>query len=84
VRPLHPSLLSFLCEKAGFRDVRLRFFSPATDYHLPMVTLPGDEAPGDVPAWAHQLADTVNTGFGRLNEVLFGPQDYAVVARTAG
>ena len=25
VRPLHPSLLSFLCEGAGFRDVRLSF-----------------------------------------------------------
>jgi SAM-dependent methyltransferase len=79
VRPLHPSLLAFLCEKAGFRDVRLRFFSPATDYLLPQVTLPHDDA---VPEWARSLATAVNEGFGRLNDVLFGPQDYAVVART--
>ena len=77
VRPLHPSLLAFLCEKAGFRDVRLRFFSPAEDYHLPMTEL-GEDAPD----WARELAGSVNRGFSTLNEVLFGPQDYAVVART--
>jgi len=72
VRPLHPSLLSFFCENAGFRDVRLRFFAPAEGYHLPL--LHGE----DVPAWA----EPVNVAFGRLNEVLFGPQEYAVVAST--
>ncbi|MBN1096053.1 class I SAM-dependent methyltransferase [Blastococcus sp. TML/C7B] len=77
VRPLHPSLLAFLCEKAGFRDVRLRFYSPAEDYHLPMTEL-GEDA----PEWARELAGSVNKGFGVLNEVLFGPQDYAVIART--
>ncbi len=76
VRPLHPSLLAFLCEKAGFRDVRLRFFSPAEGYHLPMAGT-GDGS----PEWA-AVAETVNQGFTKLNEVLFGPQDYAVIART--
>lgn len=79
VRPLHPSLLAFLCEKAGFRDVRLQFYSPAVDYHLPRVSLAGLD---DVPAWAQNLASAVDAGFSRLNDVLFGPQDYAVVART--
>jgi SAM-dependent methyltransferase len=79
VRPLHPSLLSFLCETAGFRDVRLRFFSPATGYHLPLVDLEGRDG---VPEWAVELGSAVNEGFTRLNEVLFGPQDYAVVAST--
>ncbi|HEX5493178.1 MAG TPA: class I SAM-dependent methyltransferase [Mycobacteriales bacterium] len=77
VMPLHPSLLAFLCESAGFRDVRLRFYSPATDYHLPQVAVPGGAA-----TWAAALAGEVNAGFDRLNEVLFGPQEYAVVART--
>ncbi len=74
VRPLHPSLFSFLCESAGFRDVRLRFFSPAQAYHLPLIA-EEDSVPG---------AGTVNEAFRRLNHVLFGPQEYAVVARTAG
>ncbi len=73
VRPLHPSLLSFLCEGAGFRDVELRFFEPATDYHLPLVDAP------DAPPWV----EAVNAGFRRLNDVLFGPQDFAVIATTA-
>jgi hypothetical protein len=80
VRPLHPSLLSFLCEKAGFRDVRLQFFSPATGYHLPRVSL---DTQDDVPPWAIELSSAVDRGFAQLNEVLFGPQDYTVLARTA-
>ena len=71
VRPLHPSLLSFLVERAGFTDVRLEFFDPATGYHLPL--LDEEEHP---EAWAA----AINDAFRRLNEVLFGPQDYAVIA----
>lgn len=73
VRPLHPSLLSFLCERAGFRSVRLEFYSPAEGYHLPRLALPAD-----APAWAA----SADEAFGRLNDVLFGPQEYAVVATT--
>ena len=68
VRPLHPSLLSFLVERAGFADVRLAFYEPATGYHLELL----DE---DEP-WAQR----VNAAFEKLNDVLFGPQDYAVLA----
>jgi SAM-dependent methyltransferase len=70
VRPLHPSLLSFLCEGAGFRDVRLAFYEPARDYHLPLVNDP------EAPAWTA----TVNTALNKLNDVLFGAQEYSVTA----
>jgi SAM-dependent methyltransferase len=73
VRPLHPSLLSFLCEGAGFRDVRLHFYAPASSYHLQPIRDP------EAPAWTTQ----VNEAFAKLNSVLFGPQDYAVIATTA-
>jgi SAM-dependent methyltransferase len=73
VRPIHPSLLVFLCEGAGFRDVRLRFYAPATGYHLPPIEDP------EAPAWTRQ----VNEAFTKLNSVLFGPQEYAVVATAA-
>lgn len=72
VRPLHPSLLTFLFEGAGYRSVDLRLFEPATDYHLPLLDSP------DLPDWAAR----VDEGFARLNEVLFGPQEYAALART--
>ena len=72
VWPLHPSLLTFLCERAGFRDVELRFHAPAEAYHLPRLDVPAEAA------WAAPVNDAVD----RLNDVLFGPQEYAVVART--
>ena len=72
VWPLHPSLFTFLCERAGFRDVELRFHSPAEAYHLPRLELPAGTE------WAQPVNDAVD----RLNDVLFGPQEYAVLART--
>jgi SAM-dependent methyltransferase len=74
--PLHPDLLVFLCESAGFREVRAEFFSPADTMHLPL----GDGSEGDGSA----LARRVDEGFARLNHVLFGPQDYAVFATVGG
>lgn len=71
VRPLHPLLLIFLCERAGFRDVTVRFFEPASAFHLPLVPDAG------LPEWAANI----NVALTRLNDVLFGPQDYAVIAR---
>jgi SAM-dependent methyltransferase len=73
VRPLHPSLFAFLCESAGYRDVRLHFYEPATGYHLGFIDDP------KAPEWVTQL----NNNFRRLNEVLFGPQEYAVIATKA-
>lgn len=73
LRPLHPSLLTFLCEGAGFRDVRLRFHAPASDYHLPMIDEP------DAPPWTKRI----NEAFAKLNQVLFGPQEYALIATAA-
>lgn len=72
VWPLHPDLLSFLCESAGFRAVRAEFFAPADTMHLPL----GDGSDGADSA----LGRRVDEGFARLNQVLFGPQDYAVFA----
>jgi O-antigen chain-terminating methyltransferase len=67
VRPIHPDTLEFLCESAGFSDVEVRRLSP----------VPDDER---LPAPASEpLAGIV----GKLNELLYGYQDYAVVARRA-
>jgi len=72
VWPLHPSLLTFLCERAGFRSIEQRFYSPADGYHLPLIDEPG------APAWTA----TINEAFTRINDTVFGPQEYAVVATT--
>ena len=69
--PLHPSLVTFLCERAGFAEVEVRFHSPADFFAVPLL----DESQ-DAPA---QVA-TINEALHRLNTVLFGPQEYAIVA----
>lgn len=75
-RPLHPSTLSFLARQAGFREVTLRFASePSADERLRLVPLPEE------PAFA-QAQQLLDADVNRLNDVVFGPQDYAVLART--
>ena len=72
--PLHPSLMTFLCERAGFADVDVRFHSPADFFAVPLLDETADAPP--------QVA-VINDALHRLNSVLFGPQEYAVVATRA-
>jgi SAM-dependent methyltransferase len=66
VRPIHPDTLAFLCESAGFCAVDVRRLSPVPeDEQLP------------APAYEDRLSEIVQ----RLNELLYGYQDYAVIAR---
>ncbi|HSL84249.1 MAG TPA: methyltransferase domain-containing protein [Thermoanaerobaculia bacterium] len=75
-RPVHPDALELLARQAGFEPVErheLRPF-PAAD-RLPEIdlqTLPEDQRP---------LADQVNRLRDLLDDLLFGNQDYAIVAR---
>ena len=75
-KPLHPATLSFLTRQAGFKEVTLQFMSePAEDERLRLVPLP--EGPG-----FNQAQEVLDANVNRLNDVVFGPQDYAVLART--
>ena len=75
-RPLHPATLSFLARQAGFRNVELRFLSePPESERLKLVPLP--ESRDLTPA-----KDALDANVNRLNDVVFGPQDYAVLATT--
>ncbi len=68
--PIHPLYLSFLCQEAGFASVEVqhRSFPPDAE-KLPAVT--GSDT---------ELVDGVNRTIERLNDLLFGPQDSAVLA----
>jgi len=73
-QPLHPETLSFLVRQAGFRRVQVRYLNPPPpEGRLRPVPLPEEAA----LAGANAVLDA---NIERLNEVLFGPQDYAVVA----
>jgi SAM-dependent methyltransferase len=65
VRPVHPSYLSFLFSEAGFAHVEIDWRSPT----------PREDVLEDVAA-----ADaTEKANVARLNQLLFAPQDYALI-----
>jgi O-antigen chain-terminating methyltransferase len=65
VRPVHPAYLDFLCRQVGFADVWLDWRS------FP--------PPGDRLAEIANVPD-LNRNIDKLNHLLFGPGDYAVIA----
>ncbi|MCC6830142.1 MAG: class I SAM-dependent methyltransferase [Thermoleophilia bacterium] len=68
-RPIHPDTLAFLCESAGFTGVEILRLSPVPDdERLPVPS-------GDGPD-----AEVLRRIVGKLNDLVYGFQDYAVVA----
>ena len=61
--------LTFLFREAGFDEVDIDWRSP------PAVEEVLEPVPGDDP-----VAAAVNANVSRLNRLLFGPQDYALIA----
>jgi SAM-dependent methyltransferase len=71
-RPLHPDMMQFLFETTGFEDVELRFSAP--------VSAGARVPPLDTPA---ANREQFNEGLERLNRLLYGFQDYAIIGRAA-
>jgi SAM-dependent methyltransferase len=72
VHPLHPDMMQFLLETTGFQEVELRFSSPVdAAMRIPPLAAPGADI------------EQFNRGVERLNSLLFGFQDYAVIGRKA-
>jgi 2-polyprenyl-3-methyl-5-hydroxy-6-metoxy-1,4-benzoquinol methylase len=69
VRPVHPSYLRFLFAEAGFAKVERVDRSPVPEDES-LDPMPGDD----------ELSKRLNANFDRINALLFGPQDYAIVA----
>ena len=69
LRPIHPDTLAFLCENVGFEPVEIRRLSP----------VPEDERLPRAPEGAAG-AEHINPVVDKLNDLVFGFQDYAVVA----
>jgi SAM-dependent methyltransferase len=74
-QPLVPETLVLLARQAGFTQADVRFLNePPPEERLRPVELPRDPAFDDA-----RVALAANVA--RLNDVIFGPQDYALVAR---
>lgn len=69
-KPLHPFTLSFIAEKAGYSGVHVEYLSPSPDQDK-MTMIPEDA----------EHAGVYNTNMQKLNSVLFGEQDFALVTR---
>lgn len=76
-QPVHPETAAFLARSAGFTGCEVRYCSPVPD-HLRLQLL-APAGPGTEP-WRAVL----NANAERLNQVLFGYQDYALIARRPG
>ena len=69
VRPVHPNFLEFLFREAEFAKIAIEFRSPVADAERLM------PVPGDDPQ-----TQAMNENFERIGALLFGDQDYAVIA----
>lgn len=77
VRPVHPDTLKYLVAAAGFVEPRIEWRAPYPPEHrLTRLDLPADASPA-----VQALAGALNPTIDRLNALLFGYRDYAVVAR---
>jgi SAM-dependent methyltransferase len=73
-RPLHPETMRFLASAAGFSDVRIQMRNPVPE-DVSLQFLPGSAG---LPP---QVIKHLNENIGRLNALVFAPQDYALLAR---
>ena len=67
-KPIHPDTLEFLLRAVGLRDVSRRTSSPVSE-RARLLRVEGTGEP----------QDTLNENFDKLNGLLFGDQDYAVI-----
>ncbi len=71
--PLHPDTLSFLAAAQGFTDVRVEMRSPV-DPAARLQPIPADGLPP-------RAVEALNENAARLNALLYGPQEYVLIAR---
>jgi SAM-dependent methyltransferase len=73
-RPVHPESLRLLYELAGFSSVEVLELRPFPESErLPQIDLT------DLPRDLHPLADQINRLRDRLDDLLYGAQDFAVI-----
>ncbi|MCC6932366.1 MAG: class I SAM-dependent methyltransferase [Deltaproteobacteria bacterium] len=78
--PLHPDTMRYLMELNGFVDVQIASLSPYPQAaQLSLI----EEQPYYSPRLT-ALITTINENISRLNNLIFGYQDYALIARVAG
>jgi SAM-dependent methyltransferase len=72
-KPLHPETLRFLVAAAGFAEARVEYRSPVEPSSR-LQPIPPEGLP-------EAAAGMINENVRRLNDLLYGPLDYALIAR---
>jgi O-antigen chain-terminating methyltransferase len=77
IKPIHPEAARFVLEAAGFRDVGIRYVNPVpVDGKLQRI-----EAFWYMRRYEEAFLSQINDNFERLNQLLWGALDYAVIGR---
>jgi O-antigen chain-terminating methyltransferase len=77
IKPIHPQGAAFVLEAAGFRDVELSFVNPCP----PEAGLRPLEPQWYMRRYEVAFLWAINENLSRLNDLLWGAQDYAVIGR---
>ena len=71
IKPVHPLTLKYLLEKAGFEHVEIKFIAEsAININIPAIDI--DQI---------KNSQEINDYFNLIGELLFGSQDYAIIAK---
>jgi len=78
IRPIHPEAAKFMLQMIGFQQVELKFLAPfSPDEQLQPVLGEGIEP----PVTDHHLFQRVAGNFEKINDLMFGYQDFGVIGR---
>jgi SAM-dependent methyltransferase len=74
LRPVFPETLAFMADSAGFEETRIEYLSPvAREWRAGPLT--------DVPPELADLGRQIDESIARLDALVFGEQEYALIAR---
>ncbi|MEK6690226.1 MAG: class I SAM-dependent methyltransferase [Nitrospirota bacterium] len=77
IKPIHPQALVFLMEMAGFRNVEIKYTSPYPEE----MKLQQVDFFHNLRKFEDAFLNIINNNINRLNELLYGYQEYAVICR---
>ncbi|MBI5199197.1 MAG: class I SAM-dependent methyltransferase [Nitrospirae bacterium] len=77
IKPIHPQALVFLIEMAGFRNVEIKYTSPYPEE----MKLQQVDFFHKLKKFEDAFLNIVNNNINRLNELLYGYQEYAVIGK---
>jgi O-antigen chain-terminating methyltransferase len=77
IKPIHPETIKFILESVGFRDIQFKFFSPCPE----TVRLSKFETNENTNSDEKANIEIMNKNVEKINLLLYGYQDYAVIAK---